>query len=125
MRVGVGAGRGRQGMCSGMRWWSVEWQSVREQQCGACVILCMQLHANIDLGGQQQCPAHFLGCCGRYPGGWGAAWVAFSKMCAGGFHCAREAPAKTRYSGHHFSRLMRDASNKRQAERPAYLMRES
>ena len=61
MRVGVGAGRGRQGMCSGMRWWSVEWQSVREQQCGACVILCMQLHANIDLGGQQQCPAHFLG----------------------------------------------------------------
>ena len=81
MRVGVGAGRGRQGMCSGMRWWSVEWQSVREQQCGACVILCMQLHANIDLGGQQQCPAHFLGCCGRYPGGGEQLGSHFSK-CA-------------------------------------------
>ena len=29
---------------------------------------------------------------------------------------------RTRYSGHHFSRLMRDASNKRRRERPAYSM---
>ena len=35
------------------------------------------------------------------------------------------AQVRTRYSGHHFSRLARDASKRRQRKRSAYLMRES
>ena len=48
-----------------------------------------------------------------------------AKMCAGPKFRARGGPAKTGYSGHLFSRLMRGASKRFQPDRPAYLMRES
>ena len=48
-----------------------------------------------------------------------------AEMCAGPKCRARGAPAKTRYSGHHFSRLMRAASAQALGDRPAYYMRES
>ena len=40
-------------------------------------------------------------------------------------HCARGAPAKTRYSGHLNSRLMRERSKHDQTDGFSYLMRES
>ena len=47
------------------------------------------------------------------------------QMCAGAKFRARGAPAKTRYCGHYFSRLMRAASKHVQTDRLAYYMRES
>ena len=48
----------------------------------------------------------------------------WAKMCAGVKYRARGAPAKTRYCGHYFSRLMRDMTNPVQAACPAYYMGE-
>ena len=45
-------------------------------------------------------------------------------MCAGTKFQARGAPAKTRYCGHYFSRLMQDVTKCMQTAWPAYYMGE-
>ena len=56
---------------------------------------------------------------------WGRGESGIGEMCAGANYRARERSAKTRYSGHHFSRLKRGASQHDQTDAPAYYMRES
>ena len=64
-------------------------------------------------------------CFGEVSGCGGMKVHEWAKMCAGAKYRARGAPAKTRYCGHYFSRLMRDASKHLQTDRLAYYMRES
>ena len=56
------------------------------------------------------------------PEGLGLTEKSNTEMCAGAKFRARGAPAKTRYSGHYFSRLMRGASQHVQTECPDYYM---
>ena len=46
----------------------------------------------------------------------------WAKMCAGAKYRARGAPAKTRYCGHYFSRLMHNMSQPQLAAHLAYCM---
>ena len=48
----------------------------------------------------------------------------WAKMCAGVKNHARGAPAKMRYCGHYFSRLMHDSSKQVQTDHLAYYMGE-
>ena len=73
----------------------------------------------------QQSARLIVECFRRLSVGWGSGESGITEMCAGANYCARERPAKTRYSGHHFSRLRRGASQQDQTGCPAYYMRES
>ena len=55
-------------------------------------------------------------------GGMGVCYELKTENVRRGFCQNPIAQVRTRYSGHHFSRLMRGGSNKRQRERPAYCM---
>ena len=61
---------------------------------------------------------------GRFDIGGGVKVHNLAKMCAGTKFRARGAPAKTRYCGHYFSRLMQDLSQHVQTDCLAYYMGE-
>ena len=67
-------------------------------------------------------PHTLPGCCFGVSGRGGVKVHNLAKMCAGAKFRARGAPAKTRYCGHYFSRLMRAASKQVQTDPLAYSM---